>query len=284
MYFWLFCSITWPRVAFIFNSIVLLCFKYIQGLTETLSKNILVYESWPFKLEVSLVWSLAQRGRGRKTTLETGWQRRTTMNGFSTLFFFCFCSTAKTQSAFQFTVDRSRAASQQKSRSCHPIISVIICSIWLMWQKSSTGNNQRCSIKTLHQAPKTITKLYFFFYTQFTSVHHLSLEVDFVRMQIKFLFFFFIVHIQGTQKNYASLSVFVPSEGTEEWASTWALVRVLSADVIQCVHSCIQVRTLTFITELFISISAQHVWTWRTLLGLLLLSLLISCYICSLSM
>lgn len=77
--------------------------------------------------------------------------------------------------------------------------------------------------------------------------------------------------------------MFVPSEGTEQWASTWALVRVLSADVIQCVHSCIQVRTLTFITELFISIYARHVWTWRTLLGLLLLSLLISCYICSLS-
>lgn len=137
MYFWLFCSITSPRVAFIFNSIVLLCFKYTQGLTETPSENILVYESWPFKLEVSLVWSLAQRGRGRKTKQEAGWQRRTTMNWFSTfvVFFFVSVRLQKHSQRSSSPWTEAELLLKQKSRSCHEITSVIICSIWLMWQK-----------------------------------------------------------------------------------------------------------------------------------------------------
>lgn len=184
-------------------------------------------------------------------------------------------------------MDWSWAASQQKSRSRHEIISVTICSIWLMWQKKAAQVTIRDAqlkpyIRLLRQSPNSIFFLHPIYFCA-PSEFRGWLCKD-VNKWCFFFCFFFIVHIQGTQKNYESLSVFVPSEGTEQWASTWALVRVLSADVIQCVHSCIQVRTLTFITELFISISARHVWTWRTLLGLLLLSLLISCYICSLSM
>lgn len=76
------------------------------------------------------------------------------------LCFFCFCSTAKTQSAFQFTVDWSRAASQQKSRGCHEIISVIICSIWLMWQKAAQVTVRDAQLKPyirlLKQSPNSI--------------------------------------------------------------------------------------------------------------------------------
>lgn len=164
-YFWLFCSITWPWVAFIFNSIVLLGFKYIKGLTEILSKNILVYESWPFKLEVSLVWSLAQRGRGRKTKREKGWQRRTTMERFSTLFlfFFLFLFNSKNIVSIPVHCGLKQFTTEKPELSWNNKCDHLVQSIWVMWQKRSTGNNQRWSIKTLHQTPKTITKNTFFF-------------------------------------------------------------------------------------------------------------------------
>lgn len=162
-YFWLFWSITWPWVAFIFNSIVLLGFKYIKGLTEILSKNILVYESWPFKLEVSLVWSLARRGRGRKTKREKGWQRRTTMERFSTLFFVTVWLQKQTVSIpIHCGLKQSCFTTEEPELSWNNKCDNLVQSIWVKWQKRSTGNNQRCSIKTLHQTPKTITKHFFF--------------------------------------------------------------------------------------------------------------------------
>lgn len=208
------------------------------------------------------------------------------MERFSTLFFVTVRLQKQTVSIpIHCGLKQSCFTTEKPELSWNNKCDNLVQSIWVKWQKRSTGNNQRCSIKTLHQTPKTITKHTFFlhpiyFYAPSEYRGWLCNNVN----KMIFLYYFFHFPYSGNTKElWVTLSVFVPSEGTEQCASTWALVRVLSADVIQCVHSCIQVRTLTFITEFFISIYARHVWTWRTLLGLLFLSLLISCYICSLS-
>ena len=127
-YYWLFCSVTWPWVAFIFNSIVLLCFKYIKGLTEFLSKNILVYESWPFKLEVSLVWSLSQRRSGQT-------RRKVNNEQLSESFQLCFFVSVRLQKQ-TVGIPVHCGLKQSCFTTKKPALSwSFVQSIWLVWPK-----------------------------------------------------------------------------------------------------------------------------------------------------
>lgn len=88
------------------------------------------------------------------------------MERFSTLFlfFFLFLFNSKNIVSIPVHCGLKQFTTEKPELSWNNKCDHLVQSIWVMWQKRSTGNNQRWSIKTLHQTPKTITKNTFFFF------------------------------------------------------------------------------------------------------------------------
>lgn len=183
---------------------------------EIPSKNIQVYESLILKLEVSLVWSLTQRGRRWKTMQEKCWQRRTAIEVFNFVLF--SPSTAKRESAFSIHLGllhhrRPGVARMPWNNRCDQLV-----------------KSEQCGKKYLQvtirdvkwtSPPKIIPKHTFFLTNILLSINHLSLEVDSVMVYIKYWTLKYaactntssIFHIQGTQKKYESLCLRLSHQG-----------------------------------------------------------------------